>query len=206
MNMVFIASHCWLNKIMGAKTPYRKWYGEGQDVHRIIQDHVSGARKDSRLKDWLKSFEFPVVEQSSFDPKCHWEHPIGELYVAHGYVDGRNDEKGQILEIKSSATPWSVMKYKKSMQRKLYGLGYPNAKEGILITCPRDPGIWTKQNVSIVRIPYTQKDRDEALKWVNDCIQIIENGDFTGGLDEDGFCALGMECPYAENCQFRRRE
>jgi hypothetical protein len=127
---------------------------------------------------------------------------IREEYEIRGYVDGHDPVKGRICEIKSSSTPWTLGKFHSLMQRKVYALGFSNYKEFIGITCLRDPLLWSVEKPKMFRMPLTELDRREAFEWIMGAIKIIESGDYSGGLDENGKCT-NPRCYYGKNCAFK---
>lgn len=226
--MLHEASHQWVNKQMGIKVPDYPFLKEGKEGHRIVQDHVSGKKKHKYLKH-IK-VKFPIVEEESdeADSKKYWKgkeeckfsFPVktdkGGFEIT-GYYDGREEDYSKILEAKFSSTPWSLGKFRKSMQRKLYGLSNFKIKEAVLITGTR-PKItykdksgsksvafsvnvddWERNKPKLYSIPYTSDDYKDATDWIFDGINILLKGDFTGGLDEDGKCT---GCFYGQNCNF----
>lgn len=199
INMIYKASHNWLNKQMGLKPETRIEWDEGKKAHRIIQDHVSGKLIDERLKHI--TFTFPVVETVDFDERTKFVIPINTKYAVRGFADGLNKEEKRLLEIKSSSTPWSIGKFLESKQRKIYSLGFPYVSEAILITCLRHPDQWILTPPKVMKLAMTNKDRDEAMEWILGAINIIEKGEFNGGL-ENGKC-LDPFCYYGRNCAFK---
>lgn len=199
INMLYTASHNWINKQMGLKQEERVWFTQGKEAHRLIQDHVCGMKKDERLSH-LDCF-FPIVEHVDFDPQCRSWKAVNKEFGIHGFVDGRNEATRQILEIKSSTTLWSASKYQNLVQRKVYAFLFPEYVESILITCSRDPNIWNKDTVKTIRVPYTDQDRKDAMEWIKGGIKIIETGDFKGGL-VNGKC-VDPYCLYGKNCIFK---
>lgn len=211
LNMLHEASHQWVNKQMGIRVPDYPFLTEGNEAHRIIQQHVSGKKKHPLLEH-IK-YIFPVVEPdiddsdpSYWDLKepCKFEFranspEVTGNYVIKGYYDGIDRDNGRILEIKSSRTLWSLSKFRNAMQRKLYGLSNSKLNEAVLITCARNVEDWNTQPPKVYSVPYTEKDRQEAVDWIVAGIKIIESGDFTGGLDENGKC---LGCFYGNNCHF----
>ncbi len=196
-------NHEWLNKQMGQKVPDYKFLQEGKDSHSIIQKHVS---KKEICED-LKHIEvyFPTVEEKDFDEKCHFEFgfknpEISEEILIHGYYDGTNMAERMFLEIKTSSTNWSMQKYMDSMQRKIYALSNPIFKEAILITGSRNPQDWKMKKPKVYPVPITNKDREDATKWIVKGIKVLEAGVFTGGLNEEGKC--DGSCFYGRNCAF----
>lgn len=191
------ASHTWINKQLGLKREFKKEFGLGKEAHRIIQEHVSGKNLHPYL-DHIKD-TFPIVEKIDFDPDCKFEVQMDDKYSIMGYLDGINRELGRFLEIKTSSNPWSISKFVNAMQRKMYAYAFPELKEAMLITCQKEPEAWQYQKPKVYLINNTEKDRAEALQWILDSISIIEKGDFTGGLDDNGKCT---GCIYGGNCNF----
>jgi hypothetical protein len=193
-------SHNWLNKQMGVKTPDYGYFQEGKDCHRIIQDHVSDTVPHELLNHI--PIKFDIVERFDRDPATHFIFQINEKYAVHGYYDGTDKEVTRFLEIKSSGTPWSLGQFQKSMQRKIYVLSNKKIEESWLITCKRDPKLWKLYQPKYFKIPATEQDRKDALRFIMDAVQIIESGSFDGGLNEDGKCT-DQRCYYGTNCQFK---
>lgn len=205
-------SHNWLNKQMGVQVPDYGYFAEGKNCHRIIQDHVSGIKEDERLAHIPLKFE--LVEEIDRDPKMEFSFDIADMaekvlgfrpqlskrYVFHGFRDGLKEDYSAMLEIKSSSTLWSVGQFLKALQRKCYGLD-DRLKEAYLITCPRTPETWNKTNTKYFKIPFTHKDQVDAIEWILAGVGVLEQGDFTGGL-EDGVCTM-PRCSYGHNCQFK---
>jgi len=193
-------SHNWLNKVMGLKPEERAYWKEGREAHAIIQKHVSGEEEHPALAHITD--RFPIVERVDFDPHCKFNFTIEDgKYNVIGFYDGLDPENKRFLEIKTSSKPWSVGKFKSSIQRKLYALAHPELTESILITCRKDPLLWELEKPKRFKVPITKQDREEATEWILDGIRLLESGDFTGGL-EDGVCRNPW-CYYGCNCQFK---
>jgi hypothetical protein len=204
LNMVYTASHNWLNKQMGIKPEERPEWREGKLAHDLIQKHVSGKQAHPYLTH-IK-LQFPIVEECDLDPRCRFEFPIDSTgykykYGMIGFFDGINEEENRMLEIKASFAPWSIGKFHKLMQRKVYALAKPLVTEMICVTGLRNPDLWKDTPPKVYRIPMTEADREEAIDWIYGGIQIIESGDYTGGL-VDGRCE-NPYCYFGKNCQFK---
>ncbi len=197
--MLYTASHNWVNKMCGVQVPERKEFENGKRLHRIIQDHVTGKIPDPRLAHI--DIHFPIVEETSFDPRCKVNFQINEKYAIRGFVDGHDPENKRILEIKTGSPMWSIGQFVKSMQRKIYFVALPNYTESVLITAYADDSQWGVIKPKIYSVVPTSRDKDEAMDWIMGAIAIIEKGDFTGGLT-DGKC-LDRYCLYGANCQFK---
>jgi hypothetical protein len=141
----------------------------------------------------LKHIEtkFPVVEEKDFDERCRFSFNVtGKSggYEIFGFVDGIDSKNKRLLEIKTSSTVWSIKKFKDDMQRKLYGLAFPDFIEQYLITCSKDPEKWKTEKPLIYSLKITEKDREDANDWMAKAISYLESGDFSRGLDENGKC------------------
>ena len=205
INMLYQASHNWINKQCGLKPEERPEWNEGKIAHRIIQDHVSGKKKDDRLAHI--EFSFPIVEEVDFDERCKFDMPLyftglKNSYSIIGFMDGINNAEHRLLEIKVSSVPWSLMKFQQLIQRKIYSMARPDLVETIGITGVRNPDNWKQDLPKVYKIPNTNKDRQEAKDWILGGIKIIESGDFKGGLDENGKCT-DPRCYFGRNCQFK---
>jgi len=222
LNQLHEASHQWLNRQYGIQVPDYHFFKEGKIAHNVIQKHVSGEEKCDDLKH-IKD-EFPIVERRDFDPACKitmfvkpngeeveffskkedklitiaTNDPIRDEYEITGYVDGRTEDWKKLMEAKSSGTPWSLGRFQKSQQRKIYHLA-TGCEEQILITCTRDLELWKDKKPKIFSLKPTPQDATEAALWIAQGIQILEAGDFTGGLDENGKCT---GCLYGNNCYY----
>lgn len=198
MRLLYECPHNYVNKISGIAQPSRPEFEEGKEAHKILQAHLCGDAIREDLQH-LK-FHFPIVEKVDFDPHTKFEVPFGK-HTIFGFFDGLNIEKGQLLEIKTSSTLWSLNKFKDLIQRKIYGWAMPELKEAILITSARDPEQWKYQPPKAIKVPFTQKDRDEAVEWIEKAIQMIESGDFTGDL-VNGKC-VDPRCYWGDACMFK---
>jgi hypothetical protein len=210
--------HEWINKMLGIPVPAYPFLNEGKNTHRLIQRHVAGIEKHPFLKHI--EIEFPIVEEKDFDERCKFSFnlkelkgypnpPVKEEYEIFGFADGLDGENGRLLEIKSSSTPWSMTKFRDAMQRKIYALAFPDFTEAYLITGSKDPAKWEKEPPKLYSVPLTKEDREEAYDWIVKGIQILESGDFKGGLDEEGFCTGCFwnmaRYPELANCPFMRK-
>lgn len=180
--------HEWLNKQMGIPLPDYPFLREGKEAHRIIQDHVSGKKKDKRLKHI--EIEFPIVEEKDFDERCKFSFNIESQtgkYEIIGFIDGLDKKNKRFLEIKTSGKAWSMKKFRDSTQRKLYALADPTFKDAYIITGNKDPEAWDKDPLKLYSVSVTADDRAYAIDWILKGIEILEEGDFSGGL-KDGKC------------------
>mgnify|MGYP001164684551 CR=1 FL=1 len=193
-------SHNWLNKMMGAKVPDNEFFKNGHRLHAIIQGHLSGKTPDERLSHL--THKFPIVEEVDFDKRCEFIIPINEKFQVRGFVDAKDPANLKLGEIKTAGKMWTIGQFQNSMQKKVYALGHPEYKTMVGITALSDDSQWLKEKVKAYPIPLTQRDRDEALKWILEAIAVIEKGEFNGGLDDNGKCALRF-CNFGENCQFK---
>jgi hypothetical protein len=199
LNMLQTYSHCWINKMLKVKQEDRSYFRAGHEGHKIIQDHVAGRKRDDRINYLVDTF--PITEAVDFDTNCKFSIQVGG-YEVIGYLDGDDPENKRFLEIKLSGSPWSMMKFQRAMQRKIYGLAKPNYTNSVLLTGSLDPNDWTRNKIKRYVVPITDKDREEAVAWIKSGIAIFENGDFNGGLDENGRCT-DPGCPWGRNCHFK---
>jgi hypothetical protein len=144
---------------------------------------------------------FPLVEEKDFDKRTGFMLLFGEYQVI-GYADGLNKEAKTGAEIKLSSSPWTLKKYLDSEQRKMYGLGFPWLEKMFLITGLRYPEEWAVTPLKVHRLPFGKDDKKQAERFIEEGIQIIEDGDYTGGLDENGRCR-DRNCAYGPNCLFK---
>lgn len=198
--MLYNDSHNWINKQMGIKAEERDYFIAGREAHRLIQDHVSGTKPVKTLSHIERVF--PIVETEDFDPKTKFEFSPKDGYTVIGWADGLNVEEKQTLEIKTSrSTLWSIGKFKDSMQRKIYSVGFPWSKRAVLITCYSNPLQWSRFKPKIMELPQTDQDKKDALKYIEGGIKILEAGKFDGGLI-DGKCR-NKWCTFGKNCYFK---
>lgn len=228
INMVKEASHNWVNKLMGLKPQDRPYYHTGKAGHDIIQAHLSGKHKTPYLEHI--PYTFPLVEEKDFDERLKFNVTLKSLidryseflapslfpkeeYNLIGFFDAMDKASCRFGEIKISSSPWGITQFANLMQRKIYSLAIPLFREVVCITAhssvPQDldnivaTEQWAIQKPKYYTIPCTQEDRIEALKWILEGIEIIESGDYSGGLDATGVCALGDRCYYGVNCSFK---
>jgi len=190
--------HKWyLNKMMGLEKEDFPYFHAGRETHDVVQKHVSGVKENESLtKAGLdEKFYFPIVEVEKFDKNCRFQKDFGD-YELIGYVDGKNIDNKRILEIKTvNGQVWSLGKCQKSMQRKIIGLCMPDYAESLYITLTRD---FSKLNKYL--IPFTEKDRADALKYIQDGIEVIEKGKF----ELEGDKNTCYRCIYRLNCQWSK--
>lgn len=206
LNMLRTASHCWINKTLGIKPETTVYMTAGSNGHRIIQDHLAGIKKDDRLA-FLED-KFPIVEITAFDKNCKFSIEV-DGYEVIGYFDAKDPENKRFGEIKLSGTMWTPRRFQDLPQRKIYALAEPSYTNSVLFTGSLNPNDWStpegKKNMfKIIDVPLTQKDRDEALAWIREGLAIFEAGDFNIGLDDEGRCIMGRQCPWGGNCHFKK--
>lgn len=180
--------YSWICKQQDLPTEDFKWFGDGKKMHRRIQDHVSGREIDAKLiKNGLDpdKWYFPIVEEVDRDENCHFEFEL-DGHTIHGYFDGLYPEK-RLLEIKTGN--YSPRDFLKSFQRKIYVTAL-NVPESVLIHA-KD----ANSRITTTIIKTTEKDKEDALKWLREGIKIIESGDFEP--EEDRFCG---RCIYKNSC------
>lgn len=193
-------SHNWLNKQMGIEPPDNEYFQAGKKLHRLTQDHLCGKVIDKRLLHI--NYTFPIVEEIDKDPKCEFFIKINEKYQVHGFVDGDDPDNHRFAELKFSGKMWSIGQFHRSMQKKIYALGHPTYNDFVGITGLLDESKWDFERPKAYKLPLSQRDRDEAMKFILAGIEVIESGKFDGGLDENGKCT-NYRCYYGENCRFK---
>ena len=195
INELYSCRQSWLNKLMGLEKYDTGFFKEGREAHRVIQDHVSGKMKDGRLyRDGVDILpQFSVVEEVDYDPRLKFEVKYGPEYSLMGYMDGKDEPGGRMLEIKTASVPWSPRKLQESMQWRFYALCNPWIKEVYLVTCTRD-----LQNVKVMHTEVTPKDIIVVKKWIDEAISIIELGDFTSKECKSCFY-INCPCPGCKN-------
>ena len=199
--------HCWLNKTIGIPQPEKPEWAQGKKIHKIIQAHVSGKKAHPHLKH-IK-YKFPIVEEVEFDERCRFEIPMAagmksgkvEKYKIIGFLDGLDLKNKRFLEIKSSDPVWTLGRFQRSIQRKLYALAKPKFTEAILIACSKNEAIWASEKPKVYKVPLTPQDKSEAVDWIMEGIKILVSGNFTTDL-VGGKC-LDPRCYWGENCQFK---
>lgn len=181
--------HEFLNAQMKIPVPLYDFLQQGKEGHRLIQAHLSGEKEHPYLKD-LK-VRFPITEREDFDERCKFsflmETQIGK-YEIFGFVDGLDRENKRLLEIKLSNTGWTMSKFRDAMQRKLYALAYPDYGEQIIVTGSKHPEKWESNPPKLYSLKVSDKDLMDARGWIIKGIEILESGNFKGGLDENGKC------------------
>lgn len=193
---------------MKLKTEDKLIFEEGKNTHHRIQQHVSNKKRDKIVEKIIELPEFPIVETRDFDPKTTFEFNISderlkEKYQIFGFADGLNRKEKMGLEIKSSRNSlWGLSKFQQSPQRKLYAMGFPWMEKQVLITCLHD--IKTAQDIKKYTVNVSENDRREGKEWIVERLllfeQLLQSGDFSGGLDEEGRC--NGWCYYGRNCYF----
>jgi len=134
--------------------------------------------------------------------KCGKEIPP---YVILGFIDGLDkkvsDEPTVMLECKFSGSPWSLGKYKKDPQRKIYGWAMRTVKTAYLITGKRKPEEWETIKPVTRKVDFTEQDYKDAEEWMAEAIRRIENKEFYSDL-VNGKC-VDPRCYWGERCMFK---
>lgn len=202
LSILYDCPHNWLNKQMEIPQEEQIYFKEGKICHRIIQDHVARIKTHNSLKHILH--KFPIVERVDYDPRCKFEIEVGGCKII-GYYDGLNWPLRKYMEVKSSSTLWTLGKYQRSIQRKIYALGSPVLEEGILITCSRNPADWKNQPPKVLKVPLTKGDREQATEYILGGIEILKAGNFLSDLEIiDGKpTCTDFRCYWGKNCRFK---
>lgn len=157
----------------------------GKEVHKIIEDHCIGKKKDKRLKDF--TWEFTDAER-------HVIRPWDDKFNLHGFIDLISYKSKVIGELKSGSV-WSQKKFADAMQWRYYCY-LTGFRKALLINCRFD--------LSGLKTYYFEATEDDMKKtelWIREATTGIENGNFKGGLDADGFC---LGCSYGPACYFSK--
>jgi hypothetical protein len=194
LNDLINEPHTWLCKQMGLEKRKTWQMNAGTEMHQVIQQHVSGQKKDKRLD--AITLTFPVVETKSQDPLTHFEIPLDEEFGLHGYVDGFNLAEKRLLEIKTSSKPWGITQFYRLMQWRIYALGMPDMDSIFLITANRE-----LSQIKTYSIDVTDNHREEAKAWARKGINIIKQGDFRyKGEGPSRWCGY-INCPFCGGSQ-----
>jgi len=204
LNLIYTHPHNYLNKIMGIEQPKIFFLEQGKKLHKIIQDHVSGVKKNEKLSHLKLSF--PIVETKEFDPNCAIEFKINDKYCMIGYYDGIDHENKRTLEIKTSNKMWSIGQFEKSIQSRIYSIALPHIKENVLITATNDDSLWKVYKPKEYIIPVKKEDKKIAMDWILEGIYRLEHIkeyvdkelEPTGGKCVDRFCFWGNNCQYKQ--------
>ena len=185
LNDLHKASHTWINKCLNIKKPVSEAMEKGKEAHAKLQAHVSHKTKIDNLD---LPMDFPTIEY-------HARKPYNDKFSWHGYCDGVNFASKSILEIKTSGSKtWSQGEFDRSMQPVYYSF-VTQFKKCYLVTCKFD-----LSDLKVYYREFTEKDWERALTWGKEGIDIIEKGDFTGGLTDGkciGYCSYGSACYFA---------
>jgi hypothetical protein len=175
---------------MGLKQIEREYFKFGKEMHRVVQDHLS--YKKPLNVDTLRGLGKWEVEECEKDPNMEVEFKI-DRYTFNGYVDAKQVENKQFLDIKSGAS-WSPLKMYKSHQFSLYsyGLGFSKFK---LIHVPK-VGV---KYATVHNCTYTREHHDRSLEWVRDGIKIIQN--IKEEVKKEDFNKTKWSCHY-EKCPY----
>lgn len=182
-------SHNWLNKQMGRKIPETDPMKIGKELHKIIQARVLTGT-------WSELSGFHV-ETKDFDEKMKVSKKIDKKYEIFGYVDGKREDA--ILEIKTATNFWPITQFYNSNQLGMYAL-MTGCKIIFCMTAISDMGTWVVRPPRIYEIIVTDRLIENGRKFVQKAIELLEKGEFTGGLT-DGKCL--DYCTYGQNCYFK---
>ena len=190
---------------MGIKPETTVYMTAGSNGHRIIQDHIAGIKKDERLA--FLDEVFPIVEVTAFDKNCKFSINI-DGYEVIGYFAAKDPQNKRFGEIKLAGSLWTPKRFQDLPQRKIYALAEPEYTKAVLFTGSLNPNDWInsdgkKKDFKVIEVPLTERDRKEAYKWIREGLDVFESGDFNGGLDDEGRCTMGRQCPWGNNCHFK---
>lgn len=191
--------HTWLNKMMGLPKKPFKFLDEGKAVHNVLLPHMAGVKLDPRLTKREKDntpFKLPkleLYEKIDFDPDVKRIFDVNDKYSFVVFTDGLNLTKKFRVEIKSSSSAWTLSKVRDLIQRKIQGIAFPETNSSYLVSSARNldlPG-W-ELSVKVFPAKDTEKEKEEAWKWIMEGVKILEKGEFEPDKKELEF----IESPY----------
>lgn len=183
--------HAYVNKQMGLERFEHAYYDEGRAVHRVIQEHVSGTRLNPLLEH-LPLFD--TVETEDFDPKTYFEFEHNG-FIVHGYLDGYDSERHELLEIKSSSQPWTLSKFADLVQWRIYALAKVQAKKAWFVSVPRDMQLWNVHTIKIYNSPISFQDKQKAVEFIDLAIDRVKNIKDAIAAETTQKCSF-KQCPY----------
>jgi hypothetical protein len=165
----------------------------GKDLHRIVQDHVSGRKEHPALAHLPY---FPHVEQTEYDRMMEVRFPINEEYSFHGFLDGMNPQTRQFLEIKTGSH-WSKDRFLRLVQWKLYAVARPAYTDVVFVNCPASERAWTPRSIAVYTHRITERDKAEAQAFIDHALDVIAHLDqqklYVNGRSK--YCFY-QGCPY----------
>lgn len=192
-NALINSPHTWLNKINGLKTFSTRYFEEGKELHRIVQDSLSGKIPHPQLG---KMPEFDLVEEEDFDQRLHVERKISGNYIYHGYVDGISTKRKEFIDIKTGR-PWGVAKFSKHPQFSLYAWALGEKyKTKWLLSLPRNQNLWNNRTIKIFTASVNDRDYNRAEKFLEKAIDVIENISNHVGQDCQTISEKGRRSPF----------
>lgn len=203
LRMLHENSHGWVNRELGIPAPDNEWFRRGREAEKLITGHLSGALMFEPFATKLAGLSFPIVAQKQYDERLKFDVAWSEKYHIIGFADGLNHTDSRILECKTPV--WGLPKFHKSMQRKIYAFGFPQFKTMTMVSCDAkydERGKLVIGDMKVWNHEQTDADREDAKRYIQGGIAILEAGVFTGGLNEAGRC-VDRWCMWQDACHFR---
>lgn len=189
LSNLYVSPHSYLNKQLSLKPPETEAMLKGRDLHKIIQDHLLGVKKDDRLSSLDWNFQKAEV---------HVKKDMGE-FLWHGYLDCCSYASKVFCEIKTGKNPWNQSRFSSSPQPAYYAY-VSGLHKTLFITCDFELG-----QLKTFYKEFSEEDLQKAKEWAEGAQRIIIEGRLKEDLTErDGkFYCENPACPYKENCQWR---
>jgi hypothetical protein len=173
MNTLLECPHTWLCKQMGLKTFDTDSFKDGRIAHNIIQSHVCGVEKNPLL---LNLPTFSMVEEVDFDEKMKIEYQYDDDTKIIGFVDGKDPERKDFLEIKSGRI-WSMADFARLPQWKIYSLALSDYKKVWFVNVPKDKNRWNSVTVRVFNANITEHHKMQAKEFIKAALDVIANID-----------------------------
>jgi len=201
--------HSWINKMLGLPKKEFEFLKEGKEIHKVLLGHMAGVQPDERIMKREANggdFQLPkleVYEKVDFDPDTKKYFDVDDKYSMVTFVDGLNLTESFILEVKTSSKAWTPGMYRDLMQRKIYSIAFPGMKRSFLVSSGRDqtlPG-W-EHSIKVFSMQNSEKDREEAMRWIKEGIAVLEKGDFDPDEKELAFISSKFNKCWYVGCRW----
>lgn len=184
INDLYQSPHSFINKQLGIKKPTNEYMEKGKKCHEEIQNHLRKTAVNPKIQ---LDLDFTTIEYH-----CRKSH--NKKYVFHGYCDAVNFASKTFLEIKSvNSKLWGNSQLESSMQPRYYSW-VTGLRKMYLYTC-----LFDYSQSKLFYREFTDKDWEQAKKWAEGAVDIIEKGDLRSDLVNNKCNGI---CPYKQNCHF----